>query len=448
MIEASHHDSRRAYVVVDAHRLDDMEPYLFKTDDLGQSWKRLDAKLPRDVYLHVVREDPSRPGLLYVGTERGVVFSRDDGASWFCLGLNLPTVAVHDLQVKEGCLVVGTHGRSVWIFDHLPVVRNFQPETQKAPASLLPAPVATRWRYHSDWRGEFAQASWKGENPPEGARIYYWLGEKQKDEIAVEIIDDQRRLVRTLSSVPMATTGFNEYTSEEKKVLEKWTLPTKLGVNCAIWDGRWNGAEMIPGGKLDFGYPRIGPVALPGDYTVRLRVGGEVYSTALELRADPRQTASAEDLREQLTFALEVRETITTLTRTVEKLRGVRHQLATYHELLEKKQRAPELLADSQRLIAALDDLEGLLHNPKAQIAYDILAMRGGAKLYARLDAIFHWLGQADGPPPQGTRELFAEQKAAVMQCRSRLEEFVSQDLASYNQKAAQLGLPVVLLDR
>ena len=446
MIEASSHKSERAYLVVDAHRLDNMEPYLFKTDDLGKSWQRLDAQLPRDVYLHAVREDPHKSGLIYVGTEKGVVFSSDDGANWASLRLNLPTVAVHDLQVKDGSLVAGTHGRSVWIFDHLHVVRKFQPGSQGGPAELLPVPAATRWRYHSDWKGGFAEASWSGENPPAGAAIYYWLREEPQGEVTLEISDGQGRHVRTLSSVPMVVTGFSEYTSEEKKTLKEWTLPVKAGVNRAIWDFRWDGAEMIPGGKLDFGYPRVGPMAVAGDYSIKLKVGDEEYSAALELLPDPRQTASEEDQQEHLVFALEVRDTITKLTRTVGKLRGVRRQLATYQELLDKKQRAPELLSESQRLIAALDDLEGRLQNPEAKIAYDILALQGGAKLYARLDAIFLWLGQVDGPPPQGTRELFAEQKTAVLQCVNELDVLVGKDLAAYNRQASKLGLPVVVL--
>ena len=91
---------------VDAHRLDDMKPYLFKTTDYGKTWKSLTATMKPDVYLHAVHEDPKKRGMLYVGTERGIVFSRDDGASFEPLKLNFPTVAVHDLRVKDDDLVV------------------------------------------------------------------------------------------------------------------------------------------------------------------------------------------------------------------------------------------------------------------------------------------------------------------------------------------------------
>src|SRR3954462_6414858 len=119
------HDDGTAYIVVDAHRLDDMRPYLWKTTDHGKTWASLTAKLPQDVFLRVVREDPKRPGLLYAGTERGLIFSADGGATWLPLKLNLPTVAVTDLVVKDNDLVVGTQGRSVWILDDITPIREW-----------------------------------------------------------------------------------------------------------------------------------------------------------------------------------------------------------------------------------------------------------------------------------------------------------------------------------
>src|SRR5262249_30509296 len=127
-IEPSPFDATVAYVVVDAHRLDDRKPYLFKTSDGGKTWKSLTGKMPEDGFLNVVREDPKRRGMLYVGTERGIVFSTDDGTTWERLKLNLPTVRVTDLVVKDDDLVVGTNGRSIWIFDDLTPLRQAGPD--------------------------------------------------------------------------------------------------------------------------------------------------------------------------------------------------------------------------------------------------------------------------------------------------------------------------------
>src|SRR5262249_11494576 len=121
-IEPSHFAAGTAYLVVDNHRLDDDRPYLWKTADFGRTWRRLDGNLPRGLFLHVVREDPRHAGLLYLGTEHGVAFSADDGATWHSLRLNLPPVGVHDLAVKDGALVLAPHGRSFWMFDDLEAV--------------------------------------------------------------------------------------------------------------------------------------------------------------------------------------------------------------------------------------------------------------------------------------------------------------------------------------
>ena len=138
-IEASPFDAGTAYVTVDAHRLGDNHPYLFKTSDFGGTWRSLADKLPADQYLHVVREDPKHKGLLYAGTELGLQFSTDDGAAWKQLKLNFPTVAVHDLVVKNNDLVVGTHGRSIWILDDLTPFRQMTSEIAKENVHLVPA---------------------------------------------------------------------------------------------------------------------------------------------------------------------------------------------------------------------------------------------------------------------------------------------------------------------
>src|SRR5262249_1989333 len=148
MIEPSPFDAATAYLVVDAHLLDDMHPYLYKTSDRGRSWRRLDGPLPQDIPLHVVRVDPEQAGFLYAGTERGVVAPPEDGKTWQSLQLNLPTVPVHDLRVKDGDLVVGTHGRSLWILDDLTPVRRWGPTITEKSIDLLPPRPATRWRSH------------------------------------------------------------------------------------------------------------------------------------------------------------------------------------------------------------------------------------------------------------------------------------------------------------
>ena len=184
-------------MVVDAHRLDNAHPYLFKTADYGNTWTNLAEKLPVEVYLHAVREDSKRKGLLYVGTERGVAFSTDDGANWQQLKLNLPTVAVHDLIVKNNDLVVGTHGRSIWILDDLTPLREMCAQIAGADSYLFPVQAAARYRYHAPFHAKAI-----GQNPPPGAIVNYYLKAKPRGLVTLDILDDHGILVATLKSKP------------------------------------------------------------------------------------------------------------------------------------------------------------------------------------------------------------------------------------------------------
>ncbi|MBW8874872.1 MAG: glycosyl hydrolase [Acidobacteria bacterium] len=443
MLEPSHFDANTAWLVVDAHRLDDMRPYLWMTTDLGRTWKRLDGGLSRDIYLHAVREDPAHRGLLYLATERGVVFSRnagDPGATWHTLKLNLPTVAVHDLQVKDDKLVLATHGRSMWIFDDLGVVRN--PLPSPAPAAgvhLFPVPAAVRWEI----RGAAADR-WNAPNAPHGARFYYWLAKEPKGDVTAQVLDASGTVVANLSSKPKEPTGFSEYVKEEKEQLAELALPKGAGVQRGVWDLAWDGAEMIPKGVLDSGYPAFGPEAVPGNYTLRLTVDGQTVTAPFVLRPDPRSTASQADLEAQLRFSLQVRDAITRLTRDVVRLQTVRRQLAERNDLLAKDERAKPLIDPAKALIARLDDLEARLHNPKAEIAYDVLAQKGGTKLYSRLAPLLGWVDSGNGAPTSGAQEVFAEQSKELAGYETELDGLLGKDLTALNDSAGKLGVPVI----
>jgi hypothetical protein len=440
LIEPSRYAAGTAYLVVDAHRLDDMRPYLWKTSDYGRTWKRLDGGLPRDVYLHAVREDPVRRGMIYLGTERGVTFSQDDGATWQSLRLNLPTVAVHDLAVKGESLVLGTHGRSIWILDDLSVVRELSPPAKDDTLRLFSAPDTIRWT----WHGSACCVGFQGQNPPAGARLYYWLKDEPKGPVTIEILDADGRLVRKMSSDVAEPSGYSENVEGEQRSLKEQALAKGKGVQRAVWDLGWEGAEMIQGGILDAGYPRVGPTAIPGTYTVRLSADGTSATTTLKLLPDPRSTVSQEVLAEQLRFALDVRDSITLLTRTAEQLRTVRKQLASRNDLLRKDPGAADLVKASEGVLGKVDDLEARLHNPKAEITYDILAMPKGAQLYSRFSPLFDFIKAGDGAPTQGTKEVFALQKKELDTLAAEWQALVTGDLKALNEQADRLHLPAI----
>ena len=442
IIEPSPFDAGTAYVVVDAHRLDNMHPYLYKTADFGATWTRLDAKLPSDVYLHSVRVDPAKRGQLYLATERGVMFSTDDGTTWRDLRLNLPTVAVHDLVVKDDNLVVATHGRSVWILDDLRAVRELTPAIAAEPTHLFSAADAVRWRTGNSAYGT-SVASFP--NPPRGAVIYYFLKEKPKGDLKIEILDARGTLVRTLSSVPRQPDDSSD--NEDPEDLKKQALSVDPGVQRAVWDLAWEGASTIKGGKLDSGDPTRGPRAVPGAYTVRLTVDGKTLTSPLIVKPDPRGDAPQSDLEAQLTFALRVRDDVSKLTGLVNDLRSVKVQLKTKADALEGRrgeQQIGELLKSSDAIMKEADALEDKLHNPTAEVVYDILAMRGGTRLYSRLAPLQGWASDAEGAPTSGMTQVLTAQEKELADLERETRNFIDEEVGTLNAAAAKLGLSFI----
>jgi len=440
LIEPSPFDPAVAYLVVDNHRNDDMRPYLWKTADYGRSWKSLASGLAGDVYLHAVREDPKLQGFLYAGTERGVVFSPDDGASWRELKLNLPTVAVHDLVVKDDDLVVATHGRSIWILDDLTALREWSKAIEAKPAHLFSARPAVRWQLEP---AVSSHTKGPGENPPAGALVYYWLKDEPRDDLLLEVLDEKGALVRTLSSRKLPALPEDDPDPEEPapKPLKK-----EAGLQRAVWDLRYEGATKIKGAKIDAGDPGTGPLVLPGRYTLRLRVGGESLTTPLEVRLDPRVSVARGDLEAQLAMALALRDDLTRIAASVHALRAVREQVAARLSTVRGQSGREPLVLLADALVAKCDALEARLHNPKAEVAYDILAMPGGAQLYSRLGPLYSWASEGDGPPTQGMREVYAELRRELDGLVAEWAAIVESDLAVLNQKARELAPDLVTL--
>ena len=443
IIEASRWDAGTAYVVFDAHRLDDETPYLFKTHDFGSSWAKLTKGLDPEVYLHVIREDTRKPGMLYLGTERGVMVSRDDGASWQSLRLNMPTVAVVDLAVAEDDLVVGTLGRSAWILDDLTPVREMTPEIAAAAQHLFAPRPAVRWRYAGEPYGRAAGAA---ENPPKGANISFILSEDPKGEVTIEVLDANHKLVRSLSSVVTPAYSPEDHPDRDPKKEHKADFKAKAGINRASWDLEYEEPPWPPGARFDTGEPKPGPSAAPGEYSLRLTVDGRSTTQPLVVEADPRSSASLSEIEAQVAFALEIRKQLARITDMVETIRGIRSQLEDRNQRLADDPDATELVAAGEELIAGLTAVEEAIHNPHAEVDYDVLGGRhGGAKLWSRLSWLFNGARQHDGPPTQGMIEVAEELSTELAAQESVLDRMLSGNLAQLNALAEDKGAPYVV---
>lgn len=276
--------------------------------------------------------------------------------------------------------------------------------------------------------------------------LTYHLAEESEDEINAEIVDSQGRLIRTLSSVASPLPIDESHPDWSPGTKNEPELTTKAGLNRASWDLRLDGAREIPDAVIDAGSPRYGPLALPGNYEIRLLVGDHTYSQPLEVTADPRTELDLGAARQHLEFQIQVRDQMTEIATMVETIRAVRDQIAARDRLLVNKEDAQELLESGQGLVDQLDTIEEKIHNPHAEVSYDILGGRhGGAQLYSRLGWLFEGTREHDGPPTQGMLEVGAELTEELDAQREALEEVLDSGLDEMNRLTSEKGLGSVI---
>lgn len=442
-IEASRFDAGTAYAVFDAHRLDDETPYIWKTSNYGLTWSSIAAGLDSEIYLKVVREDTKKQGLLYLGTERGVMVSHDDGASWQSLRLNMPTVAIADMVVAGDDLVVGSLGRAAFVLDDLTPIREMSDAIADADAHLFKPLDAIRWTYASGPEGGRSGAT---DNPPKGVTFTYHLAEEPEDDISLVILNGAGNVVRTLSSEaeePYLAADHPDASPDQKSEAD---LSKNKGMNRASWDLTHQGATRVPGSTNDAGNMNVGPQVAPGSYRVRLTVNGEDYEQALTVLPDPRSDASMENILAQVAFLLEVRNRITTIADDAVRIRETREQLEVHQVRLGDEPRASRLLEMGREASEALREVELAIYSPDAQVNYDILAGRhGGAKLYSRYGWLYTTALGHTGPPTQGMTEVNAELTALHDESIAEFERILSEEIARINSLASELGVDYIV---
>ena len=445
-IEASRFDEGTAYVVVDAHRLDDDRPYLWKTTDYGKSWKSLTTKLPKDDYLRVVREDTVVPGLLWLGSEHGLHVSRDDGVTWDKLKFELPTVAVSDLVVKGNDLVVGTNGRSIYIFDDVTPIRQWSPKMLTSGPHLFPVQKAIRWRLGGD--SYVPEDKVSGDNPPHGAILTYWLDKKPKADLVLEIADEKGTLVRRMTSKKVDPDYEEDHPDRPWSLFKPTVLSDEPGLQRVTWNLEWSGPKIIPNAKNDAGIPYHGPLVLPGKYMAKLTIDGKSMTQPIEVVLDPRVKLAAGDLEERHQLGLKIRSEIWKLTDIVVGIRSLRSQVVQRQEIWKDEPKAEKALAIAKEFEKKLDALEESLHNPDAEVFYDILAMKGGAKLYSQYGLLYDFVKSADAPVTQGMHEESARLTSELKAGSDEWNALLSRELVRFNELARELSLPAALPPR
>jgi len=326
IIEPGHYSPGTAYVAANRYQMADMQPYLLKTTDYGKTWTRIDNGITGDSeFTRVIREDPVRPGLLFAGTERGVWVSFDDGASWRSLRQNLPIVPVHDMTIKNGDLVVATHGRSFYIMDDLSALRQLTPEIVASAAHLF-APADA---YRVQWSGGFGGgggSSPVGANPPSGAIVRYWLKAPAR-EVALEFLDSKGQVIHTFRSAADTTKPAAGAPAGRGGMRGPSGPPNKAGMNQFAWDMRYPDADTFRGIIMWAGRG-TGPVAPPGTYQVRMLVDGQPVKTeSFNVLKDPRGNATQADLDAQFALLIQIRDRLSDANNGVRTIRNVKYQL-------------------------------------------------------------------------------------------------------------------------
>ncbi len=440
LIEASPFDAGTAYVAVDAHKLDNFKPYIFKTNDFGKSWTKIITGLPDNSYVHAVREDPKRKGLLYAGTETGIWVSFDDGAHWQALQLNLPVTPIHDMVIHDDDLAVATHGRSFWVLDDLTPLREAAASIASDDAHLFTPRIATRTEQgHVDPRRNPI-----GENPPAGAILYYYLKEEPKDPAKLEILDADGKVIRAFTSEKKKTELAAEE-GERDEAVEN--IPGKAGLNRFTWDLRYEQPVKIPLAIYDAGEPS-GPLAVPGKYQVRLTVGGKTLMQPLELRMDPRVRTSAEDLRNQFDLMLKLRDRQDEMNKTILAIRDLRAQLQSLEKRLGSGYSAA--LSDPIKSIAAssVDIRKNISTIEAALIQVNSKASEDEANFPTMLNSKLGYLqsvvDSADAAPTAAELAVFAELDQKLETQLTKWRDVVSKDIPALNDAMRKNNIPFV----
>jgi photosystem II stability/assembly factor-like uncharacterized protein len=479
MIEASPQDAGTAYLAVERHKSDDFAPYLFKTTDFGKTWTKLVAGLPANAYVHAVRVDPRRPGLLFAGTEQGVYFSFDDGAHWQSLQLNLPTVPVNDLVTKNTDLVVATHGRSFWVLDDVTPLEQYEGSIPQQEAHLFtPAPAS-----HTVFHGSGASGN-VGKNPPAGAVIDYWLkvslkksdqakptasgastenvpaksetssstsssenkktdAESEAPKITLEILDASGKVIRKYPKKEETGGDTNDEEDFFNRSAGTGSLPADAGLNRFVWDLRYEGATKVPQAPL-WGGNTNGPEALPGNYQVRLTVLGKSYTAPLEIKTDPRLKISREDLAKQFDLLLKIRDKVTETDDTIIQIRDLREQINTYNTRLKNDPRAKVIADAGKTLDTKMTVVEESLIQTKAKSGQDVLNFP--VRLNNDLVALGGVVGSADSAPTKQSYEVFDSVSHAVDEQLAKWKTIVATDVAAYNNLVKQQEVPALIL--
>ncbi|MFT6771073.1 MAG: hypothetical protein ACJARU_001278, partial [Congregibacter sp.] len=415
IIDESRHKPGTAYIAVKRYQMDDRKPYIWKTSNFGKSWTKIVAGIREDDFIHTIREDSVKPGLLFAGGEHAVYASFDDGANWHSLQLNMPDTQIADLQVTDKDLVAGTHGRSIYILDDIAPLREYSSQIAGKAFHLFDPLYAVR---------RVSEAS-----------IQYYLAE-EVEEVQISISDSKGRVI-----VEKIGTEADPEPVDDPQAEWYGALPveptTAKGLNVWSWNNRYAGAADFEGMIIWSARPQLGPIAPPGEYTVKMTVNGDTQTKTFMLKADPRFDVPDAHIQEQFEFTVKVRDALDDTNKAVIRIRQLKTQI--------DDQLGEEGVSPSRSLVRVTDDFKEQLSRVE-QALYQVKNVSGQdplnfpIRLNNRLAYLQKSAESGDGLPTQGQLDVYELLKGELDDHLSSLDQLIVSDLSKVNKALTKGG--------
>ncbi len=431
-IDVSEHDPATVYIVVMRYKSQDLNSYIFKSNDYGTSWTKIVNGLnDPNGFARVVRADKKRKGLLYAGTETGLYVSNDDGAFWQRLNLNLPVVAINDMIIQDNDLVAATSGRGFWILDDLGTLQNMSSQN----------PTVAIYQPKDSYRifGGVSRATGQGTNPRSGITFDYYL-DKAADTLNLKLeVLQGSEVIRT-------------YTNKKPKGFKSWAggpsrpqiLPSKKGYNRFTWNFS---REAIPSIDKVFVFGGHGGSSVaPGNYTLRLTLEEETVETEATILPNPAIQSTPQDFAEQQEMLVVIEKTLKDMHESVNQMRSAKSQLNHYAKLLKGNEDAKALLEKGKELLKRINSWEENLIQAKQKTFQDVINFNN--KLNAQLIRLKSYIDQADPKVTQGAKELYKDLMADWTVYKNERDAIINTEMKAYNSLYKSLDIPALILKK
>ena len=419
-VEPSSFDAATAYVAGTRYKLGDFAPYLYKTSDYGNSWKKITNGITSEHFTRVLREDPGQEGLLYAGTETGMYISFDDGANWKPFQLNLPIVPITDLAIKNNNLIVATQGRSLWILDDLTLIHQLKGIDKDSNILFKP-----KDSYRMD--GRSTESKTAGTNHPSGVVTYFYLKDPEEKTIKISYLNSSNDTIQSFS------------TEGEKNKLE-----VSAGANMHTWDMRGEGAEKLDGMILWWASTDA-PQAVPGEYKVVLEVGDEVMTETFKILPDENAETDIAGMQKQYDFISSVNQTVDKAHKSIRKMRKVDAQLKDFQKQYKGKEEVKPLLEKAKELSEQLSNIENALYQTKNRSNQDPLNFP--IKLTNKLAHLNSLVGMDDFPPTTQDIQVKNQLTAKINAELDKFDNLLNSEIKEFNRKFNELDLNYLFVE-